>query len=301
MARRDRYTLGHLYQPTTPRRAYGRRAQSCMLIEHLPLSMGVCLANDPMALSTPYAPGGARRIAVPMPHGGVRWLLECPRCGQHVNRLYYRPDLRDDPAFKQWRSGLCHTCWGFRYRSQYQGRRPEAARERVEALCQTARASRDPETCRRRLQRADAVETLRIERAMRHDARKSQAFTLALLPALLRCNARIRRTWLQVARAALRQPEDRRARTAREFALSSARYSAKGDTLSATCAAWAATTLLATLGDAHSLAIPAPAEPQEPLAVPGEPGGLIITREHLDELRAQYDALKQPRQRRKAA
>ncbi len=299
MARHDRYTLGHLYQPTTPRRAYGRRAPSCLLVEQLPRSVGVYLAHDPMALSTPCAPGGARRIAVPMPHGGVRWLLECPRCERHVDRLYYRPDLRDDPAFKQWRSGCCRTCWGFRYRSQYQGRRPEAARERVHAQRQTARASRDPATRRRRLQRADAVETLRIERARRHDARKNQAFTLALLPALLRCNARIRRSWFQVARAALRQPEDRRTRTAREFVLLSERYAAAGDTLSATCATWAAATLLATVGkDGVSVALPGPAEP---LAVPGEPGGMIITREHLDELRAQYDALKQPRQRRKAA
>jgi hypothetical protein len=108
----------------TRRLPYGHRADSHDLI------------GDPhiVALNADWFPG-ARGIGMPR-NRGRRWLVRCPKCGREVKTLY-RPqgcapvDLpmgerqcHPFPALTDF--WWCRHCWGLRYRSQYQGRRPEA-------------------------------------------------------------------------------------------------------------------------------------------------------------------------------
>jgi hypothetical protein len=274
MARRDRYTIGHVYQPTTPRQPYGRRAFSRPLVEELPHWVSIRFPVEVPAADVPMVAGGAHRVAVPMPHGGVRWLLECPRCQRHVSRLYYRADLWDSAPFNHcgWRPGLCRTCWGFRYASQYTGRRPEAAKERVEALRRAAVATHDPKTRRRRLERVRKLNALRIVRIMRYNGRKTEAFILGAVPALIRFDARIQRSWLRATTVMRRESVGQRAQLALDIALNAERWAAAGDTHCAEFANWAASTRLASLGgDAETIAaIPPGEQPADDILSPDQ-------------------------------
>jgi hypothetical protein len=277
MPRQPRTYIGHIYQPRE-RRPYGHRVTSHDLLEEQPWYVSVVFANKPappdMPMS-PGAPGGARRVAVHMPRGGVRWVLECPHCGRHVDRLYYRPDQRD---WWTWRAGLCRTCWGFRYASQYTGRRPEASQERTADLRRVARRTHDAERRQRRLERVHQVETIRLVRAVRHDRRASCALNLGVLPAMLRFDARIQRAWVEVLDAALREPEDQRAALAAH----------------PSTPAWVAEALQASLPTPASrpALANAPATSEEATSV---------SEATLECLRTQYRAETQHRERRKAA
>jgi hypothetical protein len=60
--------------------------------------------------------------AVPMPHGGERYLFRCPLCSCWRLHLYNMAAC----VF------VCRRCLGLRYKSQYIGRRLDASRERIE-------------------------------------------------------------------------------------------------------------------------------------------------------------------------
>ncbi len=99
---------------------------------------------------------------VPMPRGrGVRWLVRCPRC--HV----WRKELCSYP-----RCGFywCRRCWGLRYPSEYQLRRPEAGglwdTSRLEALLDRAFRARSPAVGERRLARFAAAMATRDRREL---------------------------------------------------------------------------------------------------------------------------------------
>lgn len=124
------------------RQPYGHRADSFTLID------------DPsiVALNADWFPL-AYNLPMPRTRGrdrGVRSLVACPRCGRKVKTLY-----RPVGADFWW----CRHCWGLRYPSQYQGRRPEAAPpghpERLEALLESAFRARSPQVRMRRLARLD--------------------------------------------------------------------------------------------------------------------------------------------------
>jgi hypothetical protein len=131
----------------TRRRAYGRRPDSAPLVtdEHV----------------IPYhAYWFSPCWTDPMPKGGVRYKTPCPRCGS-MRRTLYGFRLSGDCA--------CRACQGLRYPSQYQGRRPEAARDRLAALARSAVRSRSPEAAERRWARLEAADATywRRERAYR--------------------------------------------------------------------------------------------------------------------------------------
>jgi hypothetical protein len=58
------------------------------------------------------------------------------------------------------------------------------------------------------------IEALRFERRLRHDRRQSLAFSIACLPALMRFQARLDKSWVPIVKAAMREPADVRARLA---------------------------------------------------------------------------------------
>jgi hypothetical protein len=84
-----------------------------------------------------------------MPMGrGVRWQVRCPECGEWRRALYR---IVGSPL-----SARCRICLELRYRSQYQGRRPEASIERLYELDRVSlRAERrSPEAAQRRALRS---------------------------------------------------------------------------------------------------------------------------------------------------
>lgn len=72
--------------------------------------------------ATPFpASASLNRIAIPMPRGGVRYVMPCPSCGKHRTAVY------------RFSWGLaCRECLGMRYRSQYEGRRVESTSDRIQ-------------------------------------------------------------------------------------------------------------------------------------------------------------------------
>jgi hypothetical protein len=127
--------MGFWHLGRTRRRPYGRRPQSHPWVEdvgywgkqHVPYhwTFPEYRALDRERERTwklgdldGYAP---RTKAVPMPHGGVRYLYRCPLC------LSWRQHLYNMVAC----SFLCRRCLGLRYRSQYIGRRVDASKERI--------------------------------------------------------------------------------------------------------------------------------------------------------------------------
>jgi hypothetical protein len=128
--------MGFWHLGRTRRRPYGRRPQSHPWVEdvgywgkqHVPYhwTFPEYRAID-RALERTWKPGdldgqAPRTKAVPMPHGGVRYLYRCPLCMSWRQHLYNMVAC----------SFLCRRCLGLRYRSQYIGRRVDASRERIE-------------------------------------------------------------------------------------------------------------------------------------------------------------------------
>lgn len=116
--------------PPTQREPYGRREDSCPLVVDVP------------SMPAEWVPGCHERRYVPMPRGGARCLIACPWCKRWVIRLYYLPGLPDMP--------LCRHCAGLKYPSQYQGRRPEASKERLADLFGSVLTARTPAARERR-------------------------------------------------------------------------------------------------------------------------------------------------------
>jgi hypothetical protein len=125
MARCEKWVEAGVYQPRW-RQPYGRRESTGLEVDVLKRFGNVVSATTaPESLST--------RVAVPMPRGGVRWLLLCPQCQRLVTHLYR---AHADAPYG------CRQCLGLRYWSQYEGRRPEAEESRLTRL--TAQAAESP-------------------------------------------------------------------------------------------------------------------------------------------------------------
>jgi hypothetical protein len=169
MARRQKWVEAGVYQPRQ-RQPYGRRVSTGLEVEELKQAGN-------LASATTVAEHLSTRVAVPMPHGGVRWLLQCPQCHRHITRLY---QAHATALY------ACRQCLGLRYWSQYEGRRPEAEESRLERLAaQAAESSQTAAEQRRRRRIADARRVLE-QRRDRYLERRKVAFTLALLLLLAR-------------------------------------------------------------------------------------------------------------------
>ncbi len=99
---------------------------------------------------------------VPMPRGGFRALALCPTCDRWCTHLY---------SFSMMGPDRCRHCWGLRYPSQYQGRRPEATRERLYALGDWGWRSRSPVARVRRLIRLNQAIDLYNTKDLAHAQR----------------------------------------------------------------------------------------------------------------------------------
>lgn len=299
MARRSTWVAAGIYQPIHQRKAYGRRSYSRMLLEELPISVSVRHASDAPAPHAPIITGGARRLAQPMPNGGVRWVLECPGCRRHVRMLYYRADLWEDGFFARqgMHSGMCRQCWGFAYRSQYQGRRPEAHPERLQRLDAAAHNAKSERAHKQRHARYMAASATVCRRADRYIARRELALSLAMTILLAREVNRENRRWARrILPAVLRStPAQRR------------QIAAMRDT-----PAWARDAILASLVSQEAVSSPAQNASSAPVEAQNTPQnsvkkgvsahlGVLISEEQIAELRAAYAALGQARRHAKAA
>jgi hypothetical protein len=159
-----------MYRPIR-RRPYGRALLSRRLVTEM--------ARRPARAFAGQLPTVTR----PMPRGGVRLLVCCPRCDRRVAHLY---NVRDLGA--RW---MCRHCWRLHYPSEYLGRCPEADPARIEALLASARRARTPAVCARREQRAEVAQA----QAWR-DAREERLQVRSLCRAL----AQAVRTTRRVAR-----------------------------------------------------------------------------------------------------
>jgi hypothetical protein len=202
MARRDRYRRRGIYQPTTPRRPYGRRLWRRNGWTPHPLDTeledaGIAVLSA-RALMVAGGEGAERLhfVGIPMPRGAMRWHVHCPRCGTVAAQLYDVSGWGDAV-----RSLICRRCLGLRYASQYTLRRAEADGERVAELARHARKTQDPCARRRRLARVRALRDTRDNRASRIDRRKGQAEAIVMLSALLRSDARSHRMRIPVMHA----------------------------------------------------------------------------------------------------
>lgn len=202
MARRTPWVAAGIYQPIHQRTAYGRSSWSAPTIEEMMRQLVVYRAR---ALPDRIA----RRVAVPMPHGATRWFAICPCCGRRAASLYAF-DFRMPVGWP----ALCRTCLGLRYRSQYQGRRPEAAPERLDALRASAARARAPRTQARREERLAMASRVRRTRDHRHVVRRELAFDLAGTVLLSRARRRERTSWARIVHGALRESPERRAEIA---------------------------------------------------------------------------------------
>ena len=212
MPRQYKWVAAGIYQPTyEPRHAYGpRRRGRCELIEDFLRST----ACDLLDAKTVARYGGAlgaicEHVAVPMPRGGVRHLLVCPRCQGSTQWLYGV----DHPAYRCI-IYACRACWGLRYQSQYTGRRLEAHPDYLQAKQrrQIANTPRDVSadldaaprrlaavrTHQRRMIRYTAAQALRATRTYRYLERRELAQDLALCILLARSEAEQRRKWRKI-------------------------------------------------------------------------------------------------------
>jgi hypothetical protein len=195
------------------RRPYGRRPQSHPWVEdvgywgkqHVPYhwTFPEYRAID-RALERSWEPGdlggdAPRTKAVPMPHGGERYLFRCPLCSNWRQHLYNMAAC----VF------VCRRCLGLRYRSQYIGRRVDASNERLEEARVTLeraeaviREQRKKEVARRernrrraasaRLRRQQATwraRRKRLERAeLTREQRQDEAFYRAMFRVAAYCD-----------------------------------------------------------------------------------------------------------------
>jgi hypothetical protein len=288
MARMQKRVSAGIYQPTCQRRAYGRYATSAALVED---AKGA-------AVTAQFAPWWLPRRAVPMPCGGARKLLHCPRCRRWAVQLYTVDWLRPHAI------GLgyaCRVCLGLRYTSQYAGRRPEAAFDWMARLAEAARGVKSTLTCTHREQRYQAVRATVRRRRERFDARCSTAERLSLTILLVREVSRENRRWARRILPAVLRAD---VATRREVA-------EHPDT-----PAWARTAILGSLAsvlasgaeaDAHQTGMPAsldaapdPAQ-HAPLQRDAPRLAALLSQERIDDLKAMYIALGAGRRHRKAA
>ena len=190
--------MGRWHLGRMRRRPYGRRSQSHPWVEdraywakqYTPYWW---LDPEQRAIDREYArtwkPGNLdgfapRTKAVPMPHGGERYLFRCPLCSNWRLHLYNMAAC----VF------VCRRCLGLRYKSQYIGRRVDASKERLqearvalERAEATLRQQRQKEAARRerravsaRLRRQQATwraRRARLERAdLAYERRRDEAY-----------------------------------------------------------------------------------------------------------------------------
>jgi hypothetical protein len=217
--------MGFRHLDRSPRRPYGRRPRSHPLVE----DMGYWgMRYTPYWWTFPEyraldrererertwregdldGGGSPRTKAVPMPHGGVRYLFRCPLCNRWRQHLYNMTAL----------SFLCRRCLGLRYKSQYIGRRVDASRERLQAarmVLERAEASiqqqqqkeadrRERRAASARLRRQQATwraRRQRFERAERdYEERRDDAYMRGLVRIAVWCDRQDKRIQRLVAR-----------------------------------------------------------------------------------------------------
>lgn len=208
MARQPRWVAAGIYQPAyEPRHAYGRRPGTSR--DRAGDAAWAWAAVEAASVARYPGATGHQLVAVNMPRGGVRYLLVCPRCARRAARLYerYHPSLR---RFET----ACRRCWGLRYRSQYEGRRPEAHPDYLASVtgrqitrtprdaslhpCASPRLRAQEYTHRRRMARYEAMQALLDRRQQRHLARREIAEALALMILLARSEAERRHSWRHI-------------------------------------------------------------------------------------------------------
>lgn len=218
MPRQYKWIASGIYQPTyEPRHAYGpRRRGRRELVEDYAAAVGIIdarqIARYAQGAAMPAYLGhlaGVPVVAVPMPRGGVRYLLVCPMCQQRATRLYGRYH-----AMYGRFTHACRQCWGLRYQSQYAGRRLEAHPDYLQAKQrrQIANTPRDVSadldaaprrlaamrTHQRRMARYTAAQALRSTRTYRYMERRELALNLAFCVLLARGEAEQRRKWRKI-------------------------------------------------------------------------------------------------------
>lgn len=119
-----RFRLHHHYYPRQ-RTAYGPRDRSRQRVHvHLAEEVGFT-ARQLCDQDTGYGRSLAEHLgltfeALPMPRGGHRLVVYCPRCGERRRVLYALGTSKYHPL-------QCRECLGLVYWRQYEGRRLEAA------------------------------------------------------------------------------------------------------------------------------------------------------------------------------
>ncbi len=147
-----------LYRPVR-RSPYGRALLSRRLVTEL--------ARRPARAFAEQLP----MMTQPMPRGGVRLLVMCPRCDRCVAHLYNVLDLRE-----RW---MCRHCWRLSYPSEYLGRCPETDPPASRPCASSARRARSPAVRQRRERRAEEAQV-----QARRDARATYAYVARISRAL---------------------------------------------------------------------------------------------------------------------
>jgi hypothetical protein len=257
-----------VYQPLHQRHAYGRHCSSAPLVEEIKYD----------GLTANIAPRWLPRREIQMPRGGVRTLLGCPICEKWAVKLY-NLDWIFPPFCSQ--GYACRDCAGLRYRSQYQGRRPEATFGRIQQLAIAAQGTKSERARNRRNRRCLTASALFCRRRDNHEVRRKLAYAITIAVLLTREINRDNRLWARrILPAALRgTPELRR------------QIADHPDT-----PAWARTHLLASLDHddvEHSTSDRYTAAWSED----STSSGLPISAELINDFRIRYHELGQPRWR----
>jgi len=247
---------------------------------------------------------GVQVDILPMPRGGVRYLLVCPICHQRATRLYGRYH-----AGYRRMAHACRKCWGLRYQSQYAGRRIEAHPEYLQRVTrrQIERTPREPRgylpvPARRQMARhRHAIRMYRYERAdalchvrtVRHMERRGIAGDLAFIVLLARSISAHNRRWRKILNQVLWPGHHHHAPTLRNLI-------AHKDTPE-----WARKVLREALQRAEE-GEKEPIDTRKTIKTASETDtkeqlGAIIESDKLEAIRARYAALGQGRRGRRAA
>jgi hypothetical protein len=162
------------YRYPTGRRAYGRPPGS------YPLEDEASRCVPDYWRYRPYDRAEKVR-AIPMPHGGYRYLYRCRLCGSWRTVLY---NWMRVPGIL-----VCRACMQLRYRSQYEGRRLEASPQRVAEAVRELEQVKPPQrehTRRRRARRIEQAGRIIRLRATDLDLRRHEYFMADLKRAVRR-------------------------------------------------------------------------------------------------------------------